>query len=211
MIRVFIADDHALIRDGFAKLVNGEEDIRLVGEACSASQLFEMLPKAGRIDVLLLDIGLPDRNGLEVLKDLRLRAPEVRTLVLSMHPEERYALRAIADGAAGYVTKDSASEELVKAIRRVYTKGRYISETLAEQFLPQSRTEVETPPHTLLSDREHEILLLIGGGMSVREIAESLALSINTVNSYRRRLLQKMSLKSNGELIRYVLRHQLIE
>ncbi len=211
MIRVFIADDHALIRDGFAKLVNGEEDIRLVGEACSAEQLFEILPTVGMVDVLLLDIGLPDRNGLEVLKDLRLRAPEVRTLVLSMHPEERYALRAIADGAAGYVTKDSASEELVKAIRRVYTKGRYFSETLTEQFMPQSRSEVQTPPHTLLSDREHEILLLIGGGMSVREVAKTLALSINTVNSYRRRLLQKMSLKSNGELIRYVLHHKLIE
>ncbi len=211
MIRVFIADDHALIRDGFAKLVNGEEDIRLVGEACSAEQLFEILPTVGMVDVLLLDIGLPDRNGLEVLKDLRLRAPEVRTLVLSMHPEERYALRAIADGAAGYVTKDSASEELVKAIRRVYTKGRYFSETLTEQFMPQSRSEVQTPPHTLLSDREHEILLLIGGGMSVREVAKTLALSINTVNSYRRRLLQKMSLKSNSELIRYVLHHKLIE
>ncbi len=211
MIRVFIADDHELIRNGFAKLVNSEDDLRLVGEACSASQLFELLPTVGRIDVLLLDIGLPDRNGLEVLKDLRLRAPELRTLVLSMHPEERYALRALADGAAGYVTKDAASDELVNAIRRVYTKGRYISETLAEQFMPQSRTRAETPPHTLLSDREHEILLLIGSGMSVREVAESLALSINTVNSYRRRLQQKMRLKSNAELTRYVLLHQLIE
>jgi len=211
MIRVFIADDHALIRNGFAKLVTSEEDLCLVGEASSASQLFELLPTVGQIDVLLLDIGLPDRNGLEVLKDLRLRAPELRTLVLSMHPEERYALRAIADGAAGYVTKDAASEELVNAIRRVYTKGRYISETLAEQFMPQSGTHTETPPHTLLSDREHEILLLMGGGKSVREVAEALSLSINTVNSYRRRLLQKMSLKGNAELIHYVLRHQLIE
>jgi len=211
MIRVFIADDHALIRDGFAKLVNGEEDIRLVGQACNAGQLFELLPTVGQVDVLLLDIGLPDRNGLEVLKDLRLRAPGVRTLVLSMHPEERYARRAIADGAAGYVTKDAASEELVKAIRRVYTKGRYISETLAEQFMPQSGPETETPPHTVLSDREHEILLLLGRGMSVRDVAESLSLSVNTVNSYRRRLLQKMQLKSNAELIHYVLRHRLIE
>lgn len=211
MIRVFIADDHELIRNGFARLVSSEDDIRLVGEACSAGELFELLPTIGTVDVLLLDIGLPDRNGLEVLKDLRLRAPGLRTLVLSMHPEERYARRAIADGAAGYVTKDAASEELVKAIRRVYTKGRYISETLAEQFMPQSGPEVKTPPHTLLSDREHEIMLLLGSGMSVRGVAESLSLSINTVNSYRRRLLQKMSLKSNAELIRYVLRHKLIE
>lgn len=211
MIRVVIADDHALIRNGFAKLVNSEDDIRLVGEAASAAELFELLPKAGTVDVLLLDIGLPDRNGLEVLKDLRQRAPDLRTLVLSMHPEERYARRALSDGAAGYVTKDSASEELVKAIRRVYTQGYYVSDTLAGQFLPSAGPDEEAPPHTLLSDREYELLLLIGGGMSVREVAESRSLSINTVNSYRRRLLEKMRMKGNADLIHYVLRHQLIE
>lgn len=210
MIRVAIADDHELIRNGFAGLVSGEEDMQLVGAAGTAGELANLM-RHGPVDVVVLDIGLPDRNGLEVLRDIRISHGSVRTLILSMHPEERYAQRAIADGASGYLTKDSASEELVTAIRRVYEKGYYVSQALADELVSDLGNQEPPLPHTTLSDREYELLLLIGEGRTMREAAEQLNLSINTVNSYRRRLTQKMRLRSNPELIRYVLRHNLIE
>lgn len=210
MIRVAIADDHELIRNGFAGLVSGEEDMQLVGAAGTAGELANLM-RHGPVDVVVLDIGLPDRNGLEVLRDIRMSHGSVRTLILSMHPEERYAQRAIADGASGYLTKDSASEELVTAIRRVYEKGYYVSQALADELVSDLGNQEPPLPHTTLSDREYELLLLIGEGRTMREAAEQLNLSINTVNSYRRRLTQKMRLRSNPELIRYVLRHNLIE
>jgi two-component system, NarL family, invasion response regulator UvrY len=210
MIRVAIADDHDLIRDGFSKLLGYEDDIRLVGEARNAGELFQLLGRI-TVDILVLDIGLPDRNGLEVLKEIRVRYPHVKTLILSMHPEARYARRALSDGAAGYVTKDTASEDLVTAVRRVFFRGRYISEALADTLVNRSDSNAETLPHTTLSDREYELLLLLGEGKTVREISEILSLSINTVNSYRRRLLSKMNLESNSAVIRYVLQYNLIE
>ncbi|MFP4302230.1 MAG: response regulator [Spirochaetaceae bacterium] len=212
MIKVVIADDHDLIRDGFKKLVGGEPDITVVGEARSAEELFKLLRKISP-EVLVLDIGLPDENGLEVLKDIKSAGthPEMGVLILSMHPEGRYARRALAAGAAGYMTKDTASEELIPAIRKVRSKGRYISQTLAEELAAEVGELGDAPPHTKLSDREYELLLLLGEGKSVREIAEELALSVNTVNSYRSRLMKKMGAQSNAEIIHYVLRHDLVE
>jgi DNA-binding NarL/FixJ family response regulator len=210
VIRVCIADDHILIRDGFAKLLDGEAEVVLEGAAGSAEELFDLLRRVA-CDVIILDIGLPDRSGLEVLKDVRAEYPQKRVLMLSMHPEERYAVRAIRSGAAGYISKSAASEELVKAIRKIHSGGRYISEALAEQLAISFSDETPAAPHEQLSDREFEILLLIGSGKSGAEIADELALSINTINTYRRRLMEKMSLRSSADIVQYVLRHRLIE
>lgn len=210
MIRVIIADDHDLIRNGFAGLVEQEADIVLVGEARTAGELLGVVDTT-RSDVIVLDISMPDRSGLEIIELIRARDPHTRILVLSMHPEGRYAHRAIADGAAGYLTKDAAGEELVTAIRRVAQRGRYVSQALAEELASELSTPDEALPHRELSDREYQLLLLIGEGRTMREAAEKLCLSINTVNSYRRRLVEKMRLRSNNELIRYVLQHNLIE
>lgn len=209
MIRVYIADDHDLIRSGFTRLIGAELDMCLVGEARTAAETLQALATSTP-NVLVLDIGLPDRNGLEVLKDVRTLYPRVRTLVLSMYPEDRYARRAIADGAAGYITKDAAAEELVDAIRRVHERGVYVSRGLAEDLARHPDPDA-VPRHTLLSDREYQLLLFIGEGRSMQDAALQLSLSINTVNSYRRRLLQKMGLRTNPELIRYVLQHGLTE
>lgn len=210
MIRVIIADDHDLIRSGFTGLANAEPDIQLAGEARTATELLSLVARCPS-DVVVLDIGLPDRSGLEIIREIHHQDPNTRVLVLSMHPEGRYAQRAIADGAAGYLSKDSAAEELITAIRRIYKRGCYISESLAEELAFELSFPVEELPHTALSDREYQLLLLIGEGRSMKDAAERLHLSINTVNSYRRRLVQKMNLKTNTELIRYVLRHGLAD
>jgi two-component system, NarL family, invasion response regulator UvrY len=216
MIRIVIADDHVLIRDGFAKLIAKENDLALVGEAEDAAGLFEIL-HCENADIVVLDIGLPDRNGIEVLKDLQTLAHPPRVLILSMHPEGRYAKRAIRNGAGGYITKDRAAEELVSAIRKIHTDGTYITDTLADILAAEiaesrpGRQMGENTPHDRLSDREYQILLLLGDGKSVREAAETLCLSVNTVNSYRARLLEKMRMRTNADLIKYVIRNTLIE
>ncbi len=212
MIRIVVADDHELIHDGLQRLVARESEMRIVGAARSARELFALLETVAA-DVLVLDISLPDQDGLEVLRALRTLRPEIRTLVLSMHPEDRYARRALAAGACGYATKDSPSEELIEAIRRVYMRGVYVSSSLAEQWAHElgGRGSAADEPHTRLSNREYQLLLLIGEGMSTKAVAERLGLSINTVNSYRRRLLTKMGLHRTSELIRYVARHDLAE
>lgn len=210
MIKVIIADDHDLIRDGFKKLLDRESDITMAGEAKSAAELFRFLENS-RCDVLVLDISLPDKNGIDVLKEMKIQYPDIRILVLSMHPEERYAVRALRNGAAGYITKGSASEELIKAVRKVALGGRYISDMLAEELAFAFSDENDKLPHEKLSDREYQILLLLGGGKSVQQIADSLSLSINTVNTYRRRIMEKTSLHGNSELIQYVIQHNLIE
>ena len=210
MIRVIIADDHDLIRNGFSGLVGKEPDITMVGEARTAAELLNLVT-ATRSDVIVLDISLPDRSGLDIIRDIHTRDTHTRVLVLSMHPEGRYAHRAIAVGAAGYLTKDAAADELITAIRRIHDRGRYVSVALAEELASDLSTPEEAHPHRELSDREYQLLLLIGEGRTMREAAEKLCLSINTVNSYRRRLAQKLRLQTNSELIRYVLQHNLIE
>ncbi len=210
MIDVLIADDHELIRDGFRKLFDEEKGIRMVAEAASAREILELL-RSRHIDVVILDIGLPDKNGIEVLKDIRAEKPGVRVLMLSMHPEKRYARRALRNGAAGYLTKDAPSETILRAVHNIYHKGSYITDTVAEQLYQQMSGTGERMTHEQLSDREYQILLLIGKGESVRSISEVLGLSINTINSYRRRLMEKMKFKNNAEIVRYVTRHDLSE
>ena len=210
MISVCLADDHDLIRDGFSKLIAGEAGMTMTGAAATAEELFRLL-ECVACDVVILDIGLPDKNGLEVLKELRVWFPAKKVLILSMHPEERYAVRMIKDGASGYISKSAASEELIDAIRKIYHGDYYISEALAGSLASALGRVSNEKPHEKLSDREFEIMLRIGAGKSGSDIAAELSLSVNTINTYRRRLLDKMGMHSSAEVIQYVLQHHLIE
>lgn len=210
MIRVVIADDHSLIREGFGRLVAREADMRLTGEAGTTAQLFETMAR-GPCDVLVLDIGLPDRSGLDVLEELRVRYPRMAILILSMHPTERYAIRALRSGAAGYLTKSGASDELIMAVRKVATGGRFISEAVAEELAANLGSKDGGMAHQSLSDREFQVFLLLAEGRSAAEVAGFLGLSSNTVHTYRRRVLTKLRLRTNSELSVYALRHGLID
>jgi len=205
-----ITDDHELIRDGFRKLLSREKDIALAGEAGDAHELFNILDTTS-CDVVILDINLPDMDGIEVLKTLLGRFPDAKVLILSMHPEERYAERVLKCGAVGYINKATVSDELIRAIRKVHNGGRYISEQTAEKLAGGIYPRKMEYPHETLSDREFEIFIHIGGGKSVQDISELLNLSVNTVNTYRRRLMEKLGLHSNAEIVQYIYRHKLID
>ena len=209
MISVVIADDHELIRDGMRKLIEAEGDMTLVGDTSNAAATMELLRKR-RADVTVLDIGLPDRDGLEVLKDIKAERIGTRVLILSMHPEKRYAQRALANGASGYLTKDRASKTIVTAIRAVYEKGSFITEEVADELYRSLGAAKEAPPHQRLSDREYQIFLELAAGKPARGIAEELGISINTVHTYRRRILDKTRFSSDAEIVRYVTRNNLL-
>ena len=207
MIRVLIADDHVLVRRGLRDLIEGEPDLAFAGEAATAHDLVA-LARATEWDVAVIDLSLPDAKGLELLKQLKSWFPDRPVIVLSMHPEEQYAVRAIKSGAATYLTKEGATTELLVAIRKVARGGRYVSASLAER-LAEDVTRAGGLPHEQLSDREFEVLRLIASGKSVGDIATALSLSVKTVSTYRTRILQKMNLKHNAELTRYAIEHGL--
>jgi two-component system, NarL family, invasion response regulator UvrY len=209
MIKVFIVDDHSLIREGFRKIIEKENDIVVIGEAGNAKDFFSKF-KTADCDLVVLDINLPDKNGLEVLKDVKIIKPQMHVLILSMYPEERYAIRTFKAGASGYISKENAADTLIGAIRKVMAGGKHVSEELA-QNIAFNLSHKGANVHDLLSDRELQILLLIGSGKSLHEIAETLILSINTINTYRTRVLEKMNLKSNADIIRYVIENKLVE
>lgn len=209
MIGVLIADDHALIREGLKKILKSEPDMTLVGEASNAHELYDQLRKVNAT-IVLLDISMPGESGLDALKELRQKHPRVPVLMLSVHPEQRFAVRALKAGASGYITKERAVEELVQAIRKIVGGGKYVSLSLAEQLA----TELETgsrPPHETLSDREYQVMCMIASGKKSSEIAEELSVSLSTVNTYRNRIFEKMKMQSNVELTRYALENELIE
>lgn len=208
MIQVIIADDHELIRSGLARLIERETDIILAAEASDAAGAIELL-SARPCDVLILDISLPDRNGIEVLKEVIRRYPHLAVLILSIHPEDQYALRALNAGAAGYITKDNASTEFIRAIRKVAGGGRYVGEQTAERMAATLTDHKPVAPHELLSDREHQILALLGEGKSARTIADELHLSFHTVHTYRRRIMEKLELESTSQLVRYALEKEI--
>ncbi len=208
MIRVIIADDHDLIRDGFRRLIEYEPRLSWAGEARTAEELFKVL-EATPCDVLLLDLSLPDKNGLDILKDLKVCRPSCRVLILSMHPEERYAQRAFENGACGYITKGKDTDELIEAVIKVAKGERYLCAEFAKN-IGVTQKECEEP-HRWLSDREFQVLLLIANGNSVNDIAEQLHMSINTVYTHRRHLMEKMQLSSNAQLVHYALERRLIE
>ena len=210
MIKILIADDHQLIREGLKKILKEEHDMSIVGEGGNADEVFKLVRESD-LDVVLLDISMPGRSGLEVLKELKHTHPKLPILMLSMHPEDRFAVRSLKAGASGYITKESAGEELVSAIRKVVGGGKYISMFLAEKLAFGLDADSGRPPHEALSDREFQVMTMISAGKKMTEIAEELSLSIRTVNTYRARILEKMQMKNNAELIHYAIQHGLVD
>ena len=210
MIRVLIADDHAILRQGLKQILAETDDMVVMGEADSGIATVRMM-REGLYDVVLLDISLPDRSGMYVLKQIKREKPKLQVLMLSMHPEEHYAVRAIKAGAAGYLNKQSAPAELVNAIRQVASGRRFVSQKLAEELANQIGQDSERPLHEQLSNREYQTLCLIGRGKSPTDIATELSLSVKTVSVYRARLLEKMKMRNNAELTRYAIQHSLVD
>jgi RNA polymerase sigma factor (sigma-70 family) len=210
MIRVLIGDDHTLVRDGLCRLLAETRDIAVVAEADSGDGVLERL-ETTPLDVVLLDIAMPGKGFLEVLRVVRERHPKVKVIILSTYAEEEYAIRALKAGAKGYVTKDRTPEELVEAIRKASQGLRYVSESLAQQLAAQLDRDTEDAAHESLSDREYQVLQLLGAGRSVKEIAAILSVSAKTVSTYRERILEKLDLKTTADLIRYAVRRGLSE
>jgi two-component system invasion response regulator UvrY len=210
MLKVLLCDDHPILREGLKKILLQQSDIKVVEEAGSGSELLEMTA-ASRFDVIILDITLPDMNGLDVLKSLQSSGVKSAVLVLSMHPEEQYATRAFKAGAAGYLQKESAPGELVTAVRKIARGGRYVTPSLAEKLALELVGPGEGEPHELLSDREYQVLTLIASGKGIKEIALELSLSAPTIATYRSRVMTKLGLVSTVDLVRYALAHKLVD
>lgn len=210
LLRVLIADDHPIVRSGLRQLLADAPDIGEIGEAADPQQVLDRA-RAADWDAIVLDLGLPGRGGLEVLKILKDEQPKRPVLILSMHPEEQYAVRALRAGAAGYLTKEAAPEKLVAAIRTVAAGGRYISPAVADQLAGAVGRDASAPLHATLSDREFEVLRLIASGKTVGDIAGQLSLSVKTVSSYRTRILEKTGLRNNAELMKYAMEHGLVD
>ena len=209
-IRVLIADDHAIVRQGLRQILSDTPDLTVAGEAENGVQAVQMV-RSGDWDVVLMDVSMPDRNGIDALKLIKKEFPRLPVLILSMYPEEQYAIRALKAGAAGYLTKQSAPELLVTAIRQVASGKKYVSPSLAEELANAIGDDSERPAHEKLSDREYQTLCMIASGKTPAEIAEALNLSVKTVSVYRARLLEKMNLRNNAELTHYGLKHGLAE
>jgi DNA-binding NarL/FixJ family response regulator len=209
MIRVLVADDHKLVREGLKQILAAAEDLRVAGEAASGDEALA-LARANDYDLALLDMSMPGVSGIELIRRLRLEKPALRILVLSMHGEQQYAARALKAGAAGYLTKDSASEQLVGAIRKVAAGGLYITAAAAESLVSETAAGAAAP-HASLSDREFEIFRLLAGGRGPTEIADRLHVSVKTVSTHKARILQKLNLDSTAALVRYALEHDLLD
>ena len=209
-IRVFIADDHAIVREGLKQILAESPDIVLAGEAENGVDAIKLFRKS-KCHVMLLDISMPDRSGIDVLKQVKKENPEIAVLMLSMHREDQYAIRSLKAGASGYLTKQSAPKELVTAIRQVATGQKYVSAALAQELANSIGDDHEMALHDTLSDREYQTLTMIASGKTVSAIAEELSLSVKTISEYRARLLVKMKLKNSAELTHYAIKNQLIE
>lgn len=208
MIKILIADDHAVVRNGLKQIIQERAGLQVAGEACNGQEVLEKV-RAERWDVLVLDLSMPVRGGLEVLHDVKQVAPQLPVLILSMYPESQYGIRALRAGAAGYMNKECALDDLVNAIQKVVAGGKYVSPALAERLAFELSGNLNREPHELLSDREYDVMCMIGAGKSPDQIARELSLSIKTISTYRARVLQKLNLNKNAELIRYVLEHNL--
>ncbi|HXG95178.1 MAG TPA: response regulator transcription factor [Blastocatellia bacterium] len=210
MVKILIADDHALIRRGLKEIIADQPDMRVVGEAENAAQTLALLRKQ-EWDVLVLDINMPGQSGLDILREVSREQPRLPVLILSAHPEDQFGARVLKAGAAGFINKESAPEELVKAIRKVCQGGKYVSESLAETLISSLRGDSHQLPHERLSDREYQVMLMLAEGRTASEIAEELNLSVKTISTYRFRVMEKMNFKTNAELMRYAIRHKLVE
>lgn len=210
MLKILITDDHAVVRRGLKQILAEEFDEVVFGEAQNMREMLEHLQKEAW-DVAILDITLPGRSGLELLGELKLTHPNLPVLVLSMHPEDQYGIRVLKSGASGYMTKESAPDEIAIAIRKVLRGGKYVSPSLAERLVFNLEVNREKRLHEALSDREYEVMLMIASGKTLTEIAQKLDLSIKTVSTYRTRILGKMKMENNGQLIRYALENRLVD
>ncbi|CAD5277158.1 MULTISPECIES: response regulator transcription factor [unclassified Imperialibacter] len=209
MIRILIADDHSMIRRGLREILLDEFGDASITEASTGTELLK-LAQSREWDILISDISMPGQNGLDILKQLKEQFPNKPILILSMHPEDQYAIRALRAGAAGYLTKESASNELVAAVRKVLAGKRYISATVAEKLAETLDKDAEKALHETLSDREFAVMKLLASGSSVSEVANTLSLSVTTISTFRARILKKMGLKSNADLTQYAIHNQLI-
>ena len=210
MIRVLIADDHPIVRRGLKEILVREMEGVMCGEARHAEEVLSQV-RSQQWDLVILDVTMPGRSGLDILKDLKKLRPKLPVLFLSMHPEDQLGKRALNAGASGYMNKESAPEELIKAVRKVLAGGRYVSATLAEKIAVDLWAKKEQPLHERLSDRELEVLRMIASGLTVSQIAEKLYLSVTTVSTYRARILEKMNMTTSAELMHYAMSNHLVE
>ena len=210
MIRVVLADDHTIVREGLKQLLAAAGDMQVLGEAQNGHEVIERI-RTLDFDLLLLDMSMPGRSGIELIRQVRAEKPRLRMLVLSMHEENQYAVRAIRAGASGYLTKESASRQLVEAIRKVAAGGAFISSEVAQQLALAAMPDAKGPPHAALSDREFQIFRMLADGLSVSDIAERLSLSVKTVSTHKSNILRKMNMSTPAELIRYALTHRLVD
>lgn len=208
-MKVLFVDDHAIFRQGLKQIIGDSFEPARIGEAGMASEAMKLV-RENEWDVAVLDISLPDRSGIELLKLIKSEKPKLPVLMLSMYAEDQYAVRAMRAGAAGYLTKESAPEELAAAVRKVAGGGRYITASLAERLAMALDSNTDRPPHETLSDREYQVLILIASGMTASEIADQLKLSVKTISTYRTRILEKMGMKHNAELTHYAIKNELL-
>jgi DNA-binding NarL/FixJ family response regulator len=209
MIRILVADDHSVVREGIKQILAGLEDMVVEDEAGSGQEVLSKMMKK-KYDLILLDISMPGRSGLEILEEIKVIQPKLPVLILSMHPEEQYAVRMLRAGAAGYLTKASAPEELISAIQKVSKGGKYVTVSLAEKLAFELDAGAEKPYHEKLSNREYQVMLMLASGQSVAEAAEELCLSPKTISTYRTRIMEKMHMKKNAELTLYAVKNNLI-
>jgi DNA-binding NarL/FixJ family response regulator len=210
MLRIALCDDHPIFRQGLTTILHPQSDIKVELEVGSGAALLQQ-SEGMHLDVIVLDISLPDMNGLDVIKALHAAGNRAGVLVLSMHPEEQYARRVLKAGASGYLQKDSPPDEFIAAIRKIARGGRYVTANLAESLVLDLEGRADMPPHELLSDREYQVLCLMAAGRGVKEIAHELSLSAPTISTYRARIFLKLGISSTAELVRYALDHRLVE
>jgi two-component system invasion response regulator UvrY len=210
MIRILVVDDHAIVREGLKQILADVNDMAVRDEAAGGQEALTKI-RSGEFDVVLLDISMPGRSGLEILKEIKAERPKLPVLILSMHAEEQYAVRTLRAGASGYLTKASAPDELIGAIRKVSCGRKYVSSSLAEKLAVELDIDTKKPPHATLSDREYQVMLMLASGKSVKEIADELFLSVKTISTYRSRVMEKMNMKKNAELTLYAIQNHLVD
>jgi len=210
MIRILLADDHKMFREGVRGLLEARSDMTVVGEAATGEEALAAATEH-RPDVVILDVSMPGRGGLETVSELKRRNPKVRVLMLTVHPEDRFAVRCLKGGADGYMTKESAADELIGAIRKVFSGGKYVSPSLAESLVLSLERDFGAAPHETLSDREFQVMRMIAAARTVSQIAVELCLSVKTISTYRSRILEKLGLRNNAEIMQYAMEQHLVE
>lgn len=210
MIKILIADDHAVFRRGLKEILEEDSDMSIAGEAANGHQVLDKIRTADW-DVVILDLSMPGKGGLDTLVDLKRQRPKLPVLVLSMHSEDQYAARVLRSGASGYLTKEAAPDELVRAVKKVVAGGKYVSSYLAERLAVHLETDTEKPLHMSLSDREYQVLCMIASGKSVTEIGKELSLSVKSISTYRARILEKMQMRTNAQLTHYAIKGGLVD